>query len=74
LLRTIISRPHFGGNRAELPLEAKKLARKKPEGGRLLLGAISAELAARGGLNQRANPFAAKSIASMLVSCGHIAH
>ena len=47
---------------------AKRLARKKPKGGKLSLRAIAAELAARGHLNERGKPFAAKSVASMLAS------
>ena len=47
---------------------AKRLARKKPKGGRLSLRAISAALAAEGHLNERGRPFAAKSIAAMLAS------
>jgi DNA invertase Pin-like site-specific DNA recombinase len=50
---------------------AKALARRKPKGGRLSLRAISAELAARGVLNERNRPFAAKSIATMLAARTH---
>ena len=46
---------------------AKALARKKPKGGRLSLRAISAELAARGVLNERGRPFNPKSVAAMLI-------
>jgi DNA invertase Pin-like site-specific DNA recombinase len=45
---------------------ARSLARKRPKGGRRSLRAISAELAARGILDERGRPFAANSIASML--------
>ena len=45
---------------------AKALVRKKPEGGRLSLRAISAELAACGVLNERRRPFNPKSVAAML--------
>jgi hypothetical protein len=45
---------------------AKSLARKRPKGGQLSLRAISAELAARGVLNERGRPFHPKSVASML--------
>jgi hypothetical protein len=45
---------------------AKSLARKRPRGGRLSLRAISAELAARGVLNERGRPFHPQSIAAML--------
>jgi DNA invertase Pin-like site-specific DNA recombinase len=47
---------------------AKALARKKPKGGTLSLRAISAELAARGFLNERGCPFNPKSVAAMLAS------
>jgi hypothetical protein len=47
---------------------ARRLARRKPKGGKLSLRAISAELAAQGHLNERGKPFAAKSVASMLAS------
>ena len=50
---------------------AKRLARKKPKGGRLSLRAISAALAAEGHLNERGRPFAAKSVASMLARPMH---
>ena len=45
---------------------ARTLARKKPKGGQLSLRAISAELEARGYLNERGKPFHHKSIAAML--------
>jgi DNA invertase Pin-like site-specific DNA recombinase len=44
----------------------KALRRKKPKGRRLSLRAISAELAARGLLNECGRPFNPKSIAAML--------
>jgi DNA invertase Pin-like site-specific DNA recombinase len=47
---------------------AKRLARKKPKGGKLSLRAISAELAARGVLNERGKPFNPKSISVLLAS------
>jgi hypothetical protein len=47
---------------------AKRLARKKPKGGRLSLRAISAALAAEGHFNERGKAFAAKSIAAILAS------
>ena len=49
---------------------AKRLARRKPKGGKLSLRAISAALAAQGHLNEGGKPFAAKSVASMLASRG----
>ena len=54
--------------RPEVVALAKRLARKKPKGGRLSLRAISAALAAEGHLNERGKPFAAKSVAAMLAS------
>ena len=47
---------------------AKRLARKKPKGGKLSLRAISAELAAQGVFNERGRAFNPKSVASMLAS------
>ena len=47
---------------------AKRLARRKPKGGRLSLRAISAELAAQGILNERGRAFNPKSVASMLAA------
>jgi hypothetical protein len=52
----------------ELVALAKQLHRHKPKGGRMSLRAISAELAARGFLNENGRPFAAASIKSMLHS------
>jgi hypothetical protein len=54
--------------RPEVVKLAKALARKKPKGGKLSLRAISAELAARGFLNERGRPFNPKSVAAMLAS------
>jgi hypothetical protein len=45
---------------------AKRLHRQKPKGGRMSLRGISAELASRGFMNERGNPFSAASIQSML--------
>jgi DNA invertase Pin-like site-specific DNA recombinase len=50
---------------------AKRLARKKPKGGKMSLRAISAALVAEGHLNERGRPFAAKSVASMLARPTH---
>jgi hypothetical protein len=52
--------------RPEVVKLAKALARRKPKGGKLSLRAISAELAARGVLNERGRPFNPKSVATML--------
>jgi hypothetical protein len=54
--------------RPEVVKLAKALARKKPKGGKLSVRAISAELAARGFLNERGRPFNPKSVAAMLAS------
>ena len=51
--------------RPDLVALAKSLARKKPKGG---LRAISAELAARGFVNERGAPFNPKSIGAMLAT------
>ena len=45
---------------------ARKMRRRRPKGGQPSLRDIAGELAARGFLNERGNPYAAKSIASML--------
>ena len=45
---------------------ARKLRRRKPKGGQLSLRGVASELAARGFLNERGNPYAAKSVARML--------
>jgi DNA invertase Pin-like site-specific DNA recombinase len=47
---------------------AKRLARKKPKGGKLSLRAISASLAEQGHLNERGKPFNPKSVAAMLAA------
>jgi DNA invertase Pin-like site-specific DNA recombinase len=50
----------------ELVALARKLRRRRPKGGQLSLRGVSKELAARGYLNERGKPYAAKSVASML--------
>jgi DNA invertase Pin-like site-specific DNA recombinase len=52
--------------RPEVVALARKLRRRKPKSGQISLRGVSSELAARGFLNERGKPFAAKSIASML--------
>jgi DNA invertase Pin-like site-specific DNA recombinase len=52
--------------RPEVVALAKKLARKKPKGGKPSLRAISKALEDQGHFNERGRPFAAKSIMSML--------
>jgi DNA invertase Pin-like site-specific DNA recombinase len=47
---------------------AKALARKNPKGGKLSLREVSAELAARGFLNERGKPFNPKSVSVLLAS------
>ena len=47
---------------------AKRLARKKPKGGKLSLRAVSAAMAAQGFLNERGRPFNHKSVAVMLAA------
>ena len=46
--------------------DTPKLRRRRPKGGQLSLREVSKELAARGYLNERDKPYAAKSVASML--------
>ena len=55
-----------GEKRPEVVAQAKRLARKKPKGGKMSLRDISKALAAQGHLNERGKPFAAKSVAAML--------
>ena len=52
--------------RPDLVALARSLARKRPKGGQMSLRAISAELAARGFVNERGAPFNPKSIGAML--------
>ena len=52
--------------RPEVVALARKLRRRRPKGGQLSLRGVSKELAARGFLNELGNPYAAKSVASML--------
>jgi DNA invertase Pin-like site-specific DNA recombinase len=47
---------------------AKRLARRKPKGGKLSLRAIAAVLAREGHLNERGKPYNHKSIGSMLAT------
>ena len=53
--------------RPEAVALARKLRRRKPKGGQLSLRGVASELAARGFLNERGKPYAAKSVASMLL-------
>jgi DNA invertase Pin-like site-specific DNA recombinase len=52
--------------RPEVVALARKLRRRKPKAGQLSLRGVAKELAARGFLNERGKPYAAKSVASML--------
>ena len=52
--------------RPEVVALTKRLARKKPKGGKLSLRAIAAELAAHGFLNERGKAFNPKSVDAML--------
>jgi DNA invertase Pin-like site-specific DNA recombinase len=52
--------------RPEVVALARKLRRRRPKAGQLSLRKVSKELAARGFLNERGKPYAAKSVASML--------
>jgi DNA invertase Pin-like site-specific DNA recombinase len=54
--------------RPEAVALAKALSRKRPKGGQMSLRAVSAELAARGFLNECGAPFNHKSIAAMLAA------
>jgi DNA invertase Pin-like site-specific DNA recombinase len=59
-------RKPLGETRPEVVALARKLRRRRPKGGQLSLRDVSKELAARGFLNERGKPYAAKSVASML--------
>src|SRR5262245_54499134 len=50
--------------RPEVVALARKLRRRRPKAGQLSLRAVAGELAARGFLNERGKPYAAKSIGS----------
>jgi DNA invertase Pin-like site-specific DNA recombinase len=52
--------------RPEVVALARKLRRRRPKAGQLSLRGVATELAARGFLNERGKPYAAKSVASML--------
>jgi DNA invertase Pin-like site-specific DNA recombinase len=52
--------------RPEVVALARRLRRRRPKAGQLSLREVSRELAARGFLNERGRPYAAKSVSSML--------
>ena len=54
--------------RPEVVALARRLRRRKPKGGQLSLREVSIKLAAQGYLNERGKPYAAKSVARMLLS------
>jgi hypothetical protein len=64
--KKVEGRKSHSEKRPEVVALAKQLARRKPKGGKLSLRAISAELAARGVLNERGRSFSAKSVAALL--------
>jgi DNA invertase Pin-like site-specific DNA recombinase len=53
--------------RPEVVALARKLRRRRPKGGRLPLREVAKALATEGYFNERGKPYAAKSVASMLV-------
>jgi DNA invertase Pin-like site-specific DNA recombinase len=59
-------RKPLSATRPEVVTLARKLRRRRPKGGQLSLRAVASELAARGFLNERGKPYAAKTVASML--------
>jgi len=61
-------RKSHGEINPEMVALARRLRRRRPKGGQLSLRAVSKELAAAGYLNERGKPYAAKSVASMLVA------
>jgi DNA invertase Pin-like site-specific DNA recombinase len=66
--KKVEGRKSLAETRPDVVKLAKALARKKPKGGKMSLRAISAELAARGILNERGKPFNSKSILVLLAS------
>ena len=52
--------------RPEVVALARKLRRRRPKAGQLSLRAVASALAARGFFNELGEPYAAKSVASML--------
>ena len=56
--------------RPEVVALARSLRRRRPKGGQLSLRGVSKELAARGFFNELGKPYAAKSVASMLLGKG----
>src|SRR6188508_991622 len=60
-------RKSLSETRPEVVALARKLRRRKPKAGQLSLREVSRELASRGYLNERGRPYAAKSVASMLL-------
>ena len=63
-----LGRKSHAEERPDVVALAKALASKNPKGGQLSLRAISAELEARGFLNERGKPFHHKSVAAMLAA------
>lgn len=59
-------RKPLSDTRPEVVALARKLRHCRPKGGQLSWRGVSKELAARGYLNERGKPYAAKSVASML--------
>jgi DNA invertase Pin-like site-specific DNA recombinase len=68
--RKVGGRKSHAEERPDLVAIVRSLARKRPKGGRMSLRAISAELAARGFVNERGAPFNPKSIGAMLARSG----
>jgi hypothetical protein len=64
--RKVGGRKSHAEERPDLVALARSLARKRPKGGQMSLREISAELAARGFVNERGAPFNPKSIGAML--------
>ena len=58
-------RKPVGETRPEVVALARKLRRRRPKGGQLLLRGVLKELAARGFLNELGKPYAAKSVANV---------
>ena len=59
-------RKPLSATRPEVVALARRLRRRRPKAGQLSLREVSKELATRGFLNERGEPYAAKSVASMV--------
>jgi len=68
-----VGRKSYAERNPELVALVRQLRRKRPKGGQRSLREISAELAQRGIMNERGQPFSAASINSMFVKSSRLA-